>query len=51
MKKLSQQDQSRPPEDLLVPALGAALFASDEPIPAGELAQAFGGIQLDEIEP
>jgi segregation and condensation protein B len=50
MKKLSEQDPSRPPEDLLVAALGAALFASDEPVPVGELAQAFGGIPLEEME-
>jgi len=34
----------------LVPAVGAAIFASDEPVDAAELARAFGGIEVAEVE-
>lgn len=37
-------------EDLLVPAVGAAIFASDEPVGADEIADAFGGMAVEEIE-
>jgi segregation and condensation protein B len=35
---------------LLVPALGAALFASDEPVGPEELAKALGGIPSEEMD-
>ncbi|HXV76660.1 MAG TPA: SMC-Scp complex subunit ScpB, partial [Candidatus Polarisedimenticolaceae bacterium] len=47
---MSEQDPTRPPDDLLVAALGAALFASDEPVPVSELSEAFGGVPPAEIE-
>ena len=31
---MNERDSSRPTEDLLVPAVGAAIFASDEPVGA-----------------
>jgi segregation and condensation protein B len=34
----------------LVPAVGAALFASDEPVAASELARAFGGLDVADVE-
>ena len=37
-------------DDLLVPAVGAVIFASDEPVPAKEIAEAFGGIDEAEVE-
>jgi segregation and condensation protein B len=36
--------------DWLVPAVGAALFATDEPVAAAELARAFGGLAVAEVE-
>lgn len=47
---MSDRDSSRPMEDLLVPAVGAAIFASDEPVGADEIADAFGGMAVEEIE-
>lgn len=47
---MSERDASRPPDDLLIPAVGAAIFASDEPVGADEIADAFGGISVEEIE-
>ena len=47
---MSDRDSSRPTEDLLVPAVGAAIFASDEPVGAEEIADAFGGMPVEEIE-
>jgi segregation and condensation protein B len=35
---------------LLVPAVGAVIFASDEPVPAAEIAEAFGGIEVGKVE-
>ena len=43
---MSDKDLRQPPEDLLMPAVGAALFASEEPIQPKELCQAFGKIDL-----
>ncbi len=37
-------------DEWLVPAVGAAIFASEEPVPAAELARAFGGIAVDHVE-
>ena len=36
--------------ELLVPAVGAVIFASDGPVPAKELAELFGGREVAEIE-
>lgn len=47
---MSERDSSRPTEDLLVPAVGAAIFASDEPVGADEIGDAFGGMPVEEIE-
>ncbi len=47
---MSPRDANRPTVDLLVPAVGAAIFASDEPVAAAEIAEAFGGMQVAEIE-
>jgi len=47
---LSERDVSRPTDDLLIPAVGAAIFASDEPVGAHEIADAFGGMAVEEIE-
>lgn len=47
---MSERDPSRPTEDLLLPAVGAAIFASDEPVGAEEIAAAFGGMPVEEIE-
>jgi segregation and condensation protein B len=38
------------PEEWLVPAVGAAIFASEEPVAAAELARAFGGLAIDDVE-
>jgi len=37
-------------DEWLVPAVGAAIFASEEPVAASELARAFGGIAVCEVE-
>ena len=47
---MSERDVSRPTDDLLIPAVGAAIFASDEPVGAHEIADAFGGVAVEEIE-
>ena len=47
---MSERDVSRPTDDLLIPAVGAAIFASDEPVGAHEIADAFGGMAVEEIE-
>jgi segregation and condensation protein B len=47
---LSERDSSRPTGELLVPAVGAAIFASDEPVGADEIAEAFGGMPIEEVE-
>jgi segregation and condensation protein B len=35
---------------LIVPAVGAAIFASDEPVGAEEISHAFGGLAVEEVE-
>jgi segregation and condensation protein B len=47
---LSQHDSSRPNPELLVQAVGAAIFASDEPVAASEIADAFGEVGIEEVE-
>lgn len=47
---MSEHDASRPGESLIVPAVGAAIFASDEPVGAEEISNAFGGLAVEEIE-
>ena len=39
-----------PTAEWLVPAVGAAIFASEEPVAATELARAFGGIPVGDVE-
>lgn len=47
---MNEIEQSSPDDELLVPSLGAVLFASDEPVPPRELSQAFGGLPVEQIE-
>lgn len=47
---MSQHEPSSPPSELLVASVGAAIFASDEPVHPQELAQAFGGLDARAIE-
>ena len=46
---MSDNDLRQPPEDLLMSAVGAALFASEEPVSPAELSQAFGKIETARI--
>jgi segregation and condensation protein B len=39
-----------PADDLLAAAVGAAIFASDEPVRPEELAEAFGSVEIGEVE-
>jgi len=45
-------DKTSEPVDpeLLVPAVGAVVFASDEPVRPADLAQALGGVELEQVE-
>jgi segregation and condensation protein B len=40
----------RPPGDLLEAAVEAVVFASSEPVRAPEIAEAFGGVPIEEVE-
>ena len=46
---MSDNGNSQPPEDLLGPAVEAVLFAAGEPVPAGDLGAAFGGVEEKRI--
>ena len=46
----TRPDDAERPGEWLVPAVGAAIFASEEPVAAAELARAFGGVDVAEIE-
>ena len=37
-------------DEMLVPAVGAVIFASDEPVKAKEIARSLGGVDLDAVE-
>jgi segregation and condensation protein B len=39
-----------PADDQLAAAVGAAIFASDEPVRSEEMAEAFGGLEIAEVE-
>jgi segregation and condensation protein B len=43
-------DNEQPPVDLLESTVEAIIFAAGEPVPAGEIASALGGVDSDEIE-
>jgi segregation and condensation protein B len=47
---VSRKEDLAVESDLLVPAVGAVIFASDEPVPAAEIAAAFGNIEVDKVE-
>ncbi len=47
---MSDEGEGRPPEDLLVAAVEAVLFAAGEPVHPGELASAFGGVSEDRVD-
>lgn len=47
---MSDRQGNGPEEELLVPAVGAIVFASDEPVPAQEIAEALGDIAPEEVE-
>jgi segregation and condensation protein B len=47
---VSRKDAPAPEAGQLVTAVGAVIFASDEPVPASELAEAFGGMDEAQIE-
>jgi segregation and condensation protein B len=42
--------RTRPSPELLVAAVGAALFACDEPVGTREIAEAFGDVPLEELD-
>lgn len=44
------EETDRPTPELLVAAVGAALFACDEPVSAREIAEAFGGLPVAEVD-
>ena len=46
----AKRSQAPPTNDLLAAAVGAAIFASDEPVKPEEIAEAFGGLPTDEVE-
>ncbi len=46
----AKRSQAPPTNDLLAAAVGAAIFASDEPVRPEEIAEAFGGLPTDEVE-
>jgi segregation and condensation protein B len=43
-------ETERIPDEELVPAVGAILFASDEPVEPEELARALGGVELERVQ-
>lgn len=43
-------DQERPPEELLLDAVEAVVFASPEPVHPSEIAEAFGDVEAERIE-
>jgi segregation and condensation protein B len=47
---VSRKDAADVDAGLLVPAVGAVIFASDEPVPAKEIAEAFGGVDEGDVE-
>lgn len=47
---MSDRENAGPPEDLLSAAVEAVLFAAGEPVPAREMAAAFGGVDERRIE-
>jgi len=47
---VSPADVTQPSPEMLVAAIGAALFACDEPVGARELGEAFGGLSAEAID-
>ena len=47
---MSGKRSRAPIADLLVPAVGAMIFASDEPVPPQEIAEALGQVPVQEVE-
>jgi segregation and condensation protein B len=47
---MSEKRSKAPGADLLVPAVGAMIFASDEPVPPQDIAEALGDLELPEVE-
>lgn len=46
----AKRSQAPPTDELLTAAVGAAIFASDEPVRPEEIAEAFGGLEIGEVE-
>lgn len=47
---MTRQENTPIETDLLVPAVGAVIFASDDPVSAIEIAEALGGIETSAVE-
>jgi segregation and condensation protein B len=47
---LNRRSKERVEDDLLLPSIGAVIFASDEPVPPAELARVLGDLAPEEIE-
>ena len=47
---MSETRKESPPEDLLIPAVGALIYASGEPVQMAEILAALKGVERDEVE-
>ena len=47
---MSETGSGRPSSEILVQAVGAVIFASGEPVQPHEIASAFAGVAVDEVE-